>query len=103
MLLLRCGNQTKMKKTAPIRNDYDDDIPYILGGKESIVVFEEDPPPPQFIGLLDQHGKPIYRLAPPRPPIGFHTHPDDAYLYDINPDTDFIYSSEMDGPTDGED
>lgn len=93
-----------MKKTGPTRNDFDDDD-FLFGGfgaKESIVVFEEDPPPPQFTGLLNSRGEPIYRISPPRPPIGFHTDPDDAYLYDINPDTDFIYSSEMDSSTEGD-
>lgn len=94
-----------MKKTGTTRSDYDDDdyYPISFGGKDSITVFEEDPAPPQFIGLLNSRGKPIFRLSPPRPPIGFHSHPDDAYLYDINPDTDFIYSSAMDGPPQGED
>ncbi len=77
------------------RNDDDDDYyydePAYVG---HVTVYEIDRPGPQFTGILDADGKPIYRVVPPKPPLGFLCDPSDLILFDLDPDVDFIYTTD---------
>jgi hypothetical protein len=87
-------------KTGPTRNDYDDEDYFPFGsamGSLAHVVYEEPRPGPRFIGLLDHRGHPIYRVSPPKPPIGFSADPYVNQLFEFDPETAFAYTSDL-GP-----
>lgn len=43
-------------------------------------------------GLLGPNGRPLFRIPLPKPRIGFHPPDDEKYLFDLDPDSCFIYS-----------
>jgi hypothetical protein len=73
----------------------DEDAFFYPSGASSLAptVFEISRPNPKFTGVLDSRGVPIFRVAPPKPPIGFSTDPHVNLLFEFNPETDFMYSS----------
>lgn len=92
----------------PGMQPYDETIEdyFSKGSNNTECVIEQDRPPATFTGLLDHTGQPIYRVPPPRPPIGFHTPPEAAILFELDPEVDFIYSTDLDlagGPDSEED
>jgi hypothetical protein len=81
------------------RSDYDDEDDFYpfedARGSLAHVVYDVPRPGPQFIGLLDHRGSPIFRVSPPKPPIGFSSDPGINSLFEFNPDTDFFYTSDV--------
>lgn len=89
-----------MKNPGHLRSDYydDEDDYYPYGsamGSLAHTVFEVSRPGPQFTGLLDHRGKPIFRVCPPKPPIGFSSDPNVNVLFEFDPETDFGYSADL--------
>lgn len=75
------------------RSDEDDDDYFFpFGGSgHSITVYEVDRPGPIFTGILDARGNPMYRVVPPRPPIGFRCDSFAERLFDFDPEQDYFY------------
>lgn len=65
--------KTKPRFIRSVRSDYDDGLDFLsmMGGHHGLVVFEDEPHPPQFSGLLTARGEPIVRVFMQKPGIGF--------------------------------